>query len=481
MSFCRFTNEYLIDNYTFIDNLFISEYLPYAPENAVRVYVFGLFLCSNPISRDNSLDSMSASLNLPIDDIVNSFEYWAEQGLVTITSKAPLEVRYLPVKTSIAPPKKFKPEKYSDFNVALQQLFPTRMITPNEYNEYYNVIESRHIQPEAMLMIIQYCVNLKGVDIRFPYIIAVAKDWANSGIKTCADVEEKLKEYESTSDSIKTILATLGKKNTGDLEDREYYLKWTKSWGFDFASILFAAKQCKNKGGMKKLDSLLDKYYKLNLYTIKEMEEYKAHRDTLYSIAKDVSKTIGLYYESYDYIVESYISPWVQRGFDKDSIVTVAQYCFRRNIRTIEGVNHAINKFYKLGLVSVDSINRYIDHLLENDNIIARILEKAGCARTVLSADRDYYNTWSTIWGFSDEMIEYAATLAVNTSLPLSYINKVLSRWNSEKITTLEEAKKSSQNVKSETQTQKDYITRNYSNEELDAFFNDDGFDTTEI
>lgn len=481
MSFCRFTNEYLIDNYTFIDNLFVSEYLPYAPENAVRVYVYGLYLCSNPVSKDNSLDSMSASLNLPVEDIVNAYEYWNEQGLVTLTSKTPLEVRYLPVKTSIAPPKKYKPEKYEDFNVALQQLFPTRMITPNEYNEYYNIIESRHIQPEAMLMIIQYCVNLKGVDIRFPYIIAVAKDWANGGVKTCSDVEEKLKEYESTSDNIKAILSALGKKATGELEDREYYLKWSKSWGFEFSAILFAANQCKKKGGMKKLDGLLDKYYKLNLYSIKEMEEYNSHREQLYSIARSVTKTIGLYYETHDYIVESYVSPWVQRGFDEHSITTIAQYCFRRNIRTLEGVNHAINKFYKLGLVSTESINRYLDHLLENDGIISKILEAAGCARSVMSADRDYYNTWSEVWGFSDDMILYAASLAVNTSLPLAYINKILSKWNAEKISTVEDAKKLATIPSKDNQAPKDYITRNYSNEELDAFFSDDEFDTTEI
>ena len=481
MPFCRFTNEYLIDNYTFIDNLFVSEYLPYAPENAVRVYVYGLFLCSNPSLGDNNIESMATVLNMSVDEVVNAFEYWHEHGLITMTSKTPLEVRYLPVKTSIAPPKKFKPEKYSDFNVALQQLFPTRMITPNEYNEYYNLIESRHIQPEAMLMIIQYCISMKGVDIRFPYIIAVAKDWSNSGIKTCSDVEAKLKEYESTSDNIKAILSALGKKITGDLEDRDYYLKWTKSWGFEFNAILFAANQCKKKGGMKKLDSLLDQYYRLNLYSTKEMQEYKTHREQLFTIARNVTKTIGVYYETLDYIVESYINPWVQKGFDEHAIVTIAQYCFRRNIKNLEGVNLAINKFYKLGLVTTEGINRYLDHLLENDGVISKILQTAGCSRGVMSTDRDYYNTWSSVWGFSDEIILYSATLSVNSALPLLYMNKVLSRWHSENVTTLEEAKNTQTTTVQSTSAPKDYITRTYSNEELDAFFSDDGFDTTEI
>lgn len=480
MAFCKFTSEYLIDNYTFLDNLFVNEYLPYAEENAVKVYVYGLFLCSNPTNQDNSLQSMSTVLNLTVDDIVNAYEYWREQGLISITSKNPLEVKYLPVKSTITPPKKYKPEKYADFNVALQELFPTRMITPNEYNEYYNIIESRHIQPEAMLMIIQYCVNLKGVDIRFPYIIAVAKDWSNGGVKTCEDVEEKLREYEATSDSIRAILSALGKKVTGDLEDREYFLKWTKSWGFEFNSILFAANQCKKKGGMKKLDNLLDQYYRLNLYTPKEMEEYKNHRENLFSIAREVTKTIGVYYEALDYIVESYVSPWIQHGFDEHAILTVAKYCFRRNIRTLEGVNNAINKFYKLGMITTESINRYLDHLLENDGVISKILLACGCNRSVMSSDRDYYNTWSSTWGFSDELIEYAASLASGKALPFPYVNQILARWREDKITTLQEAK-SAQTAPTPKSAPKDYISRSYSNEELDAFFNNDGFDTTDI
>lgn len=480
MSFCKFTSEYLIDNYTFLDNLFVNEYLPYAEENAVKVYIYGLFLCSNPIAQDNTLESMSTVLNLSVDDIVNAYEYWREQGLVSITSKNPLEVKYLPVKSSIAPPKKYKPEKYADFNVALQALFPTRMITPNEYNEYYNIIESRHIQPEAMLMIIQYCVNLKGVDIRFPYIIAVAKDWSNSGVKTCEDVEEKLREYEATSDSIRAILSALGKKITGDLEDREYFLKWTKSWGFEFNAILFAAKQCKKKGGMKKLDNLLDQYYRLNLYTPKEMEEYKNHREALFTLAREVTRTIGVYYESLDYIVESYVSPWIQKGFDDDAILTIAKYSFRRNIRTLESLNNAVTKFYKLGLITTESINRYLDHLLENDGIISKILTASGCNRGVMSSDRDYYNTWSSTWGFSDDMIEFAATLASGKALPFPYINQVLARWREDKVTTLQEAK-SLQTAPTKTSAPKDYISRSYSNEELDAFFNNDDFDTTDI
>lgn len=482
MPFCRFTNESYIDNFTFLDNLFVSEYLPYADENAIKVYVYGLYLCSNPNTRDNSIDSMATVLNISVDDVVNAYEYWNEQGLITITSKTPLEVRYLPVKASIAPPKKYKPEKYSEFNVALQQLFPTRMITPNEYNEYYNVIETYHIKPEAMLMIIQYCVNLKGVDIRFPYVITVAKDWANSGVKTCADVEEKLKEYESTSDNIRAILSALGKKVTGDLEDREYYIKWTKSWGFEFNSILFAAKQCNKKGGMKKLDKLLDNYFRLNLYTPKEMKDYKAHRESLYTIARDVNKTIGVYYESLDYIVESYINPWTQKGFDEHAIITVAQYCFRRNIRTLEGVGLAINKFYKLGLVSTESINRYLDHLLENDEVISNILKEAGCARSVITTDREYYNTWSDTWGFSNDVILYAASLATSKSLPFPYINQILSRWREEGVKSVEDAKNSSNNfATNKTQNTKDFITRQYSDEQLAVLFTDDEFDNTDI
>lgn len=465
MSFCKFTNDFLIDHYTLVDNLFVNEYLPYASGEAVKVYLYGLYLCSSPSAGDNSMESMASVLNMSPDDVIGALRYWESMGLVQLSTKSPIEARFIPVKSSFQPPKKFKPEKYADFTTQLQKLFPDRMLTPNEYNEYLGTIESQHIEPEAMLMIAQYCINLKGGDVRFPYVLAVAKDWASSGVRTYGDVEERIREHENMSEDIVGVLKALGKKSSGDISDREFFIKWTKNWGFEYNAVIFAAKQCNKRGGMKKLDALLDEYYRLSIFSPKEMEEYKAHKESLYELARQVNKIIGVYYESLDYIVENYVNQWKMKGFSEDAILTVAQYCFKRSIRTLEGVNQAINKFYKLGTVTTSGINRYLDTLLQNDGVIAEILRTAGSERNVNNVDREYYNTWTSSWGFTDEMIILAAREAQNKTQPLPYINQILSRWRENKIYTPEKVT-STPERKSEPMRH-----REYTSEELKAFF----------
>jgi len=167
MSFCKFSSDYLMESFTLVDNLFMNEYLPYAEEGYIKVYLYGLYLCTNPSGRDNSVESFAKVLDMDEDKILEIFKYWQDQGLLEIISVNPLEVRYLSIKGAKQPPKKYASGKFADFNVEAQRLFNTRQIMPNEYLQYYDVMDSTKIQPDAMLMIIQYCINYKGTTVRY--------------------------------------------------------------------------------------------------------------------------------------------------------------------------------------------------------------------------------------------------------------------------------------------------------------------------
>lgn len=67
MSFCKFSTQMIASDKTTVDNLFLSEFMPYAPENFVKVYLYGLFKCNNADSFDNELESFSRILSLSED------------------------------------------------------------------------------------------------------------------------------------------------------------------------------------------------------------------------------------------------------------------------------------------------------------------------------------------------------------------------------------------------------------------------------
>lgn len=105
MSFCKFSSDYLMESFTLVDNLFMNEYLPYAEEGYIKVYLYGLYLCTNPSGRDNSVESFAKVLDMDEDKILEIFKYWQDQGLLEIISVNPLEVRYLSIKGAKQPPK----------------------------------------------------------------------------------------------------------------------------------------------------------------------------------------------------------------------------------------------------------------------------------------------------------------------------------------------------------------------------------------
>ncbi|MEG1613569.1 MAG: DnaD domain protein [Clostridia bacterium] len=472
MSFCKFSSDYLMESFTLVDNLFINEYLPYADEKFCKVYLYGLYLCNAPSSKDNSLEGFSKTLDIEEDQLVNIFNYWQDEGLLEVCSTNPLEVRYLSLKGAKQPPKKYNTGKYSDFNTMAQQLFSTRQLVPNEYLEYYDAMETLKIQPDAMIMIIQYCINNKGATVRYPYITAVARSWAREGIHSVNDVEAKLNEFEALDGDMRAVMSALGRKGQTDLEEKQMLLKWTKNWGFDLPSVLFAAKTCKNKGGFKKLDTVLDEYYRMNIYTENEMKEYVKERDNMRELAIKINKTIGVFYESLDHIIETYVNPWLAKGFDDEALLTISKYCFVSNIRTLSGMNTLVIKFYKLGLVTTTSINEYIERQVQNDEIIKKILLASGTTRSVSANDRDLYHIWCVDWELSDELILYAAQLSSNSRFPMQFLNKQLSKWKEGKIRTVDEAKNAKLSVNNPTPSSSaNFTEREYTKEQLNAIF----------
>ena len=87
MSFCKLSSESLLNNHTSIDNVFLNEYLPYASDACVKVYLYGLYKCSHSSSADNSIEHFSKVLNMEEADVESAFYYWQDKGLVQILEK----------------------------------------------------------------------------------------------------------------------------------------------------------------------------------------------------------------------------------------------------------------------------------------------------------------------------------------------------------------------------------------------------------
>ena len=478
VSLCKFSGMYDRKTPVVLDSAFITEYLPVAESDAVKVYLLGLQLCCNKDDSNNNIEFMAETLGFSEERIVQAFLYWQNLGLVQMIAKDPLEVRFLPVDANAGNLKKYKTDKYHDFNVMLQSILCGREVLPNEFNEYYYFLESRHFEPEAFLCVVKYCTMLKGEKVKYPYILAVARSFAEDGITTEKAVNEKLSELELVSSELKQTLKNLGISREPDPDERKLYLKWTKAFGFDPSVILYVAKSVKGHG-VAKLDSTLLRYYQSKLFSIPEIENYTLSAEENMLLAKEVTRTIGVYYQNLDNVIETYIAEWLRMGFDKATLLQIANDCFRKSIRTLEGMHGVVQKFYKLGLVSSEAIAQYTSSVAGVDKQISEILEACGLVRGVNSWDRDFYRTWTYSWNISNEVILLAAKTAKNKQQPMAYLNKVLSEMYNQKITTIEAAKKHLEKAKGGEETKPQMLSHSYSNEELSALF--DNLDDIEV
>lgn len=446
---CSYSKEFLQSAYTGVENSFIKEYLKEAPGDAVKVYLYGLYLCANPEVSDG-LKEFAGALNLSEDTVKDCFLYWEEFGLVSVINKDPFTVKYLPQNSFYSKPRKFKAEKYADFSKGLQALLPDRMISTNEYSEYFTVMETYSIAPEAMLMIAKYCADRKGADITYRYISKVAKDFGNRGITTVEKVEKELSSYIFRTNEITKILKALSIRRAPDIEDLNLFKKWTTELSFEPDNIVFAAKTLK-KSSMTKLDELLLELYSSKSFSKEEIASYCANKQTVYDLTVKFNRTLSIYVDVLDAEVDNYINKWLAYGYKEDALLLIANKLFRDGKNTLNDADDLIERLRGHGIIDLSSVNDYFEEDKKTDEFLRKMLMTCGINRRPNAWDRENLLVWKS-WNFSEDMILEAAKAAAGKTSPLPYMNGVLSNWKNKGVYTMENTKTASGEL-----TQEDY------------------------
>lgn len=431
MGFCSYSREFSLSSYTNIENQFINKYMALADGDAVKAYIFGLYLCQN-VQEEYSLAEAAKTLNMSEEKLVDSFRFWEDFDLLEIVSLTPFSVRYFPADYSKGRPKRIRTEKYSDFNKAVQSMMPKRMITPSEFEKYFAFMEQYSVKPEALILIVKYCVDLKGENISQNYILQVAKNFAAEGVTTVEQVEEKLSDYVLRSGDIAKVLRALGSSKKPEPEDYRLLKKWTDDMGFEADVVIFTASLFK-KSSLAKLDEILGELYANKKFGKNEIKDYLARKSEIRALTLQIARELGVYCQIADPYIDNFVSGWLAAGYEDASLANLAKYCFKRDKKSFEKMDELIKKLLSLGVVSADSIAAYMeDEALERE-FAARILKAAGIPRRVTNWDRDCLKSWRS-WGFSDEMILKAAEMAAGKNSPVPYITSVLSSWKAKNI-----------------------------------------------
>ncbi len=277
---------------TRVENLFINEFLPEAPGEYVKVYLFGLMYAQY----DQVINSakLSMILGLSEDEIEEAWIYWESKGLVRfktdITENGDSErklvftrqIELLYGKAS-AEPEDEMPEAEKDTETAVENpddeiphfvsmddmdfdsMFEKKMqdnrlrgiyskyqevtgrtVSRRETGKIDDAIKVYGIEPDIFSFAIDYCADLEKYSI--DYIFKVALRWTEEGCKTIEEVKKLLERHSRRNSWYTQVFKALGFRRLPAPADREIMDRWFDEMGCSIAEVLEA---CNASAGIR--------------------------------------------------------------------------------------------------------------------------------------------------------------------------------------------------------------------------------------
>lgn len=275
---------------TQISNVFIEEYMPKAQPSFVMVYLYAYCHISNG---DTSLtnQSIAEALDILESDVIKSWKYWQEQGIVELLEDN--TVHFLPVKskkeqktiiqknTYTTPPQYTQEEMMAIVKnsstaqklFSLAERYLARTLSYKDMNTIISFHEWLKLSLEVIELLFIYCTKGNHYDLR--YIEQVAVGWSNEGITTPDKAEQYIYLHENGYKQIMKALGINGRMITP--AEEKYIKKWTSEYHFNKEMILTACEktilQTGGNGSMfKYADTILKDWYDKNMKTIEDVE-----------------------------------------------------------------------------------------------------------------------------------------------------------------------------------------------------------------
>ena len=426
-----FSDQTKLDTYTLVSDVFILNILSTLSEMQIKVYLLGL----HAVHKNLDVFDIANNLNIEYDDLVNILKELQDLNLIIYEDNiSPATVSFLNPKTGKLF-HNFDTAEFNDFEHEVVKIIPQRIFTPTELNEYFTFIKDKNFDQAGFTSVIKYCMRIKNHKIGYKYILKVAEDFAVRGIKTSSAVDAEVSKYYDSFDSIQNLCLKMGKKYIEN-EDYQMFNKWLDT--FELGEIIQVINSFKAKT-FQQIDNILTTLDSQGIRGVKNIERYKEVYDERKEIAVSINKKLGLFYTTVDNEIETYIIPWMNMGYTKNSIAKIAQICFENNGKTLAFLDEKIHELNQLGITSEESIEEYYSAIKQNDKKIKELFKLTGFSRSVTQNDRDMLKVWINNWGFDFNVIKQLAKRFEGDIYWQSKISNTLSKCKAQNIYKFED------------------------------------------
>lgn len=427
MSFLRFADDAAMYDSTPLDNMFIIENLPSAPEAFLKVYIYARMLCMHP--EMGGVEELSRALRLDMDVIESAFSYWERAGFVRRVADNPPQYIMTTTRGGVMNEMDRDYYKYRDFNGRLQALFPAgKLMHPAQYalaNDWLNVLGFTQEAVIALVKGVMAASRSKNPDPARVFKTADkrAAQLADAGITDLAGVERELMRDERVDQLAREVVRQFGMRRQPSEPEVKLTSKWLKEWEMDPMDVIAACQVTvkANNPTFAYLDAVLENR-RTSTGSFEKMQQVFRAMGAMRQPAPEQCR----WYEEL-----------IAEGFEHETIELAAKQVSRRAAPSFNALDILIGKWRERGLLTFAAAGEFVTRLQALLAEFNSILSQAGIERRPNEDQLNAYSDWKQ--KLPMELIRHAAESSRGKADPIAYMGSLIERWHKAGIASVEE------------------------------------------
>lgn len=244
---------------TDVENMFINEYMPGAPGDYVKVYLYGLLYAQN--ESEMTHETMARQLGLTEENVCMAWDYWASMGVVKkIYKSGPgpfnFDIEYVYLREKMygnfskdektadaslqAALKKQENLVESELKEILEYMESLlgRVLSPKDSREIFSWVKELGASTELIKEAAEYCCERGKTNVN--YIAKVVLEWNKKGLRDAEEIREYIQNLGERQSLYKKVLNSLGLIRAATPAEKRTIDKWADEMGFSEKRILEA-------------------------------------------------------------------------------------------------------------------------------------------------------------------------------------------------------------------------------------------------
>ena len=230
---------------TSVENIFISEYMPDAPDLFVKVYLVLSMLAE--AKGDPEVGEISGILGCSAEEVEKAIEYWHKAGVL---EKRGMDISILSLREQLygrpgagqareadATRKLMNDGRISEMFDCVEQC-TKEFIQPGLMQEILGWLTDYGTNCDVVEAAYRYCAGIGKTNPK--YVGAVVKNWAERGLDTKEKIDAFLEEMDMHHAVYRRVMKALGFTRNATEEERRIISSWVDELSLDMPEILEA-------------------------------------------------------------------------------------------------------------------------------------------------------------------------------------------------------------------------------------------------